>query len=111
MKRKIPAYLFFQYANKFGDSAAKKKAARISKVLDRAESIGETFKHFTMNQWTFSTNKVDKLIDFLNEEEKEIYQLDVKKIKWPEYLLHFSWVKRRRKKYFNTVDKLNIFIF
>jgi hypothetical protein len=39
-------------------------------MISRGDSVGEVFTHFTTHEWVFESEKVKKLLKFLNEEEK-----------------------------------------
>ena len=91
LKRRIPAYMFYQFARVFGTHKIKLQANRLNKMLSRAEVLSETFSFFTTNQWIFETNKVTNLINFLSPEEQEQFQLDVTKIDWKYFFYHFNY--------------------
>ena len=59
--------------------------------MNRGDIISESFVHFMENEWIFSTKKIWDLNKFLTPNEREIYQLDIKKVEWPIYLQYFCW--------------------
>jgi alcohol-forming fatty acyl-CoA reductase len=69
----------------------KKDASRWLKVLEKAHMINEIFKHFNNHEWIFDSQKTLTLFNYLTEEEKNIFQLDVTVINWREYLMHFNY--------------------
>ena len=54
-------------------------------MISRGDSIGEVFTHFTTHEWIFESEKVKKLLNLLNEEEKEMYYIDVTRMDWKRY--------------------------
>lgn len=54
LKRKSVALAYKKYTDLFGDATAKKNAERYLKVIDKADVINKTFKHFNANEWVFS---------------------------------------------------------
>ena len=80
-----------KYADMFGTSEMKKNSNRLKKILQRADDVNEIFRVFTSNEWIFSTIKTEQMLNAMIFKEKEIFQLDVKKINWYNYLLHFGW--------------------
>ena len=80
-----------KYADTFGNSEMKKNSFRLKKILQRADDVGEMFKFFTSNEWIFSNSKAVEMLSSMSFREKEIFQLDVKKINWDYYLFHFGW--------------------
>lgn len=53
-KRKMGALALKAFADTFGNSTQKKNADRYLKVIDKADTINKTFKHFNRNEWVFS---------------------------------------------------------
>ena len=60
-------------------------------MLSRAKEIGEIFRHFTTNEWIFSTKNLTDISKTLSKEEREIFFLDVTEVDWVPFLLHFAW--------------------
>lgn len=69
----------------------KKNAAKLTKMLARGKEIGEIFKHFTLNEWVFSTANLESIGKSLSKEERETFYLDVTQIDWEKFLVHFAW--------------------
>lgn len=91
LKRRVPAYMFYQFARVLGTHKIKVQANRLNKMLSRAEVLSETFSFFTTNQWIFESTKVTNLINYLSPEEQAIFQLDVTKIDWKYFFYHFNY--------------------
>ena len=69
----------------------KKNANKLNKMLARGKDISGIFKHFTMNEWIFSTNNLQTIEKAMSREEREIFYLDVMEINWETFLSHFAW--------------------
>lgn len=50
-----------------------------------------TFRPFSTNEWIFESHHVKQIIELLNEEEKDMFYLDVSHINWENYLLTYNW--------------------
>lgn len=82
MKNEIPAYLYSVVAHRFGSAQMKKNANKLVKILSRARNIGDIFKHFTNNEWIFSTGNLALIARSLSKEERAVFDVDVSKIEW-----------------------------
>ena len=91
LQRRVPAYMFYQFARVLGTHKIKLQANRLNKMISRAEVLSETFSFFTTNQWIFETTKVNNLINYLSKEEQEKFQLDVAVIDWKFFFYHFNY--------------------
>lgn len=60
----------------------KKNANKLTKMLGRSRNIGDIFKHFTCNEWIFSTKNLSIIEKSLSEEDRMKFDLDVTKIEW-----------------------------
>jgi len=69
----------------------KKNANKLTKMLARGREIGEIFRHFTMNEWIYSTANLAIIEKKLSKEERETFYLDVTLINWEQFLTHFAW--------------------
>lgn len=78
----VPAALYNYFANSFGSAQMRKNATKLIKMLNRARSIGDIFKHFTTNEWIFSTANLALIERNLTNDERIIFDLDVRKIEW-----------------------------
>lgn len=63
--KNAPALLYYQVANKIGNKEMKIQAKRLKKIIERAESINDTFRPFVTNEWIFDSTKSDILVKFL----------------------------------------------
>jgi glycerone phosphate O-acyltransferase/fatty acyl-CoA reductase len=90
VKRKIPAYLFLQYA-KYINPSHLKTATRIQKLLQREEMISESFSHFTNNEWIFASEKLMEMAKSLAKAEKSEFELDVTRINWKVCILNYAF--------------------
>ena len=54
-------------------------------MLDRSKNIGEIFKHFTLNEWIFSSANLTKIDSELSPKDKATFDFDSTSINW--YLL------------------------
>ena len=91
LTRRVPAYMFYQFARVFGTHKLKIQANKLNKMLTRAEVLSETFSFFTTYHWVFETTKVNNLINYLSPEEQQKFQLDVTTIDWKFFFYHFCY--------------------
>jgi hypothetical protein len=56
-----------------GGSQMRKNVERLKKINVRAWDLGKMFEHFTYNSWIYETNKIYKLMEIMNEEEREVF--------------------------------------
>lgn len=82
LRRKAVALLFKKYTDLFGNAKSQKNAERYLKVIDKADQVNRTFKHFNRNEWVFSQENILPLINNLAKEEQQIFLLDVTEIEW-----------------------------
>ena len=87
----MPAYIFYRFANAVGTTKIKMQANRLNKMLSRAEALSETFSFFTTNEWTFQSEKVNSLINYLTPNEREIFQLDISTVDWKYFFYLFNY--------------------
>lgn len=64
-------------------------------MIYKAESVSETFSHFASNEWIFDSRKVEKLVEGLEETEKQEFTIDISSFSWEKYLLMFNWGMHR----------------
>ena len=93
--RRMSASAYTMVAKALNSSSMQKKAVQLQKVITRSESVAESFKHFTMNEWFFACDQVRVLQDFCSPEELEMFALDVTKIEWRKYIVNFCWGLQR----------------
>ncbi|EAS00429.1 male sterility protein (macronuclear) [Tetrahymena thermophila SB210] len=93
--RRIPALAYLKLSNFVGSENMKKNANRYLKIIYKAESVSATFSHFASNEWIFDSRKIEKMIDQLDEQEKNAFYLDVSGINWDNYILMFNWGMHR----------------
>ncbi|CAK75513.1 unnamed protein product (macronuclear) [Paramecium tetraurelia] len=84
--KNAPALIYYQVANKIGNKEMKIQAKRLKKIIDRAESINDTFKPFVINEWIFDSSNSNVLIKFLNDFDKQHFNIDIEKLNWRQYL-------------------------
>ncbi|CAK65858.1 unnamed protein product (macronuclear) [Paramecium tetraurelia] len=89
--KNTPALMYYQIANRIGNKEMKIQAKRLKKIIERAESINETFKPFVINEWIFESSKSNLLVEFLSESEKQNFNVDIEKLNWRNYLERFNW--------------------
>ncbi|CAD8153134.1 unnamed protein product [Paramecium octaurelia] len=89
--KNAPALIYYQVANKIGNKEMKIQAKRLKKIIDRAESINDTFKPFVINEWIFDSSNSNVLIKFLSESDKQHFNIDIEKLNWRQYLERFNW--------------------
>jgi len=89
--RRAPALVFQKFAFAVDKPGLKKSASKSYNAILRSEQLSEQFKHFTLNEWIFTTKNLEDMRQFCTEEEKEIFQLDVTTIEWKRYLLTHAW--------------------
>lgn len=88
LKRKLPAVTFARLSNIMGNQNLQKQARRLVKIIERAESLGETFRHFTSKSWIFKSDRVDELMAFMTPNERITFEIDVTKVDfraWTQY--------------------------
>ncbi|KAM3137875.1 hypothetical protein pb186bvf_009956 [Paramecium bursaria] len=91
IQRKIPALLYQQVVELVGLRNHKKQADRYLKVIDKADIINKTFKHFNRNEWIYSQENSLLLMRTLDKSEQNIFLLDVSTIDWRQYFLNFNY--------------------
>ena len=69
----------------------KKNANKLTKMLARGKEIAEIFRHFTMNEWIYSTANLATIDKTLSKEERECFYTDVSEVEWDKFLMHFAW--------------------
>lgn len=89
--RKIPSYAMLQTAKVLNSSTLIRKAEFYNKILKRADDVAEAFKHFTMNEWFYATEKSIELMNFCSPEELKLFHLDITTLDWDRYLTFFGW--------------------
>jgi len=89
--RRIPVFVFQNVAKALRSPDLQKKAGLLKMVSTRSESVAQSFKHFTTNEWFFSVDNTAEMQRFCSPEELEIFHLDVTKIEWFKYFLNFGW--------------------
>ena len=92
IKRRVPSFLFYHLAKLSGNEQTKKNALRYKKVVAKGEEVGKSFKHFISHEWVFTSKKSEPFRNFLSQEEKSLFNLEVEGVKWQEYLSLFAWV-------------------
>ncbi|CAK69516.1 unnamed protein product (macronuclear) [Paramecium tetraurelia] len=90
-KRKMGALALKTFADTFGNPSQKKNAGRYLKVIDKADTINKTFKHFNRNEWVFSQENVLQLMNCLSRDEQGIFLLDVTEMEWRSYMMTFHY--------------------
>jgi len=93
--RKIPSYLLLQTAKVLNSSTMIRRAEFLQKILKRSEDVAESFKHFTMNEWFYSTERSIELVNFCSPEEVPMFHLDITTLDWDRYLTFFGWGLRK----------------
>lgn len=93
--RRIPALAYLKVSNLVGSENMKKNANRLLKIIYKAESVSATFSHFASNEWIFDSRKIEKIAETLDEQEKQMFYLDVSGINWDNYILMFNWGMHR----------------
>lgn len=87
--------MFRFVANALQNAKMQKDANRLMKMLVRSEEIAMTFSFFAWNEWVFDTRKVDRFIARMTPQEQELFQLDITKVEWYDYFLHYNWGMHR----------------
>lgn len=59
------------------------------------EEIGNAFMHFTTNLWVFDNINAMRVSKFLNEKERQEFNIDVTKINWRMYIMNFAYGIKR----------------
>lgn len=67
----------------------------VVKSVNRMHHANEVFDYFCSNQWTFNTNNVKRLRQLQSEEERVIFNCDVRSIDWNAYA-KVGWIGCRR---------------
>lgn len=67
----------------------------MSQNFDRMKENFMVFNHFTMNQWRFMANNNDKVLNFMSQNEKAEFNIDVMSIEWKKQLYGFHYGIRR----------------
>jgi hypothetical protein len=65
-----------------GNPDIKKKALKFQKMNDRVLGFINLFRPFYSNDWCFETKNIFMILNSLSEEEKEIFNCNVKTIDW-----------------------------
>lgn len=68
---------------------------QLKEAIDKCEEIGNAFMHFTTNQWVFDNLNAMRVSKFLNEKERQEFNIDVTKINWRMYIMNFAYGIKR----------------
>lgn len=67
----------------------------VVKAVNRMHHANEVFDYFCSNQWTFSTSNVERLRELQSDQDKELFNCDVRAIDWETYA-QVGWLGCRR---------------
>lgn len=67
----------------------------VVKAVNRMHHANEVFDYFCSNQWTFSTENVQKMRELQRGLDKELFNCDVRAINWKTYA-QIGWLGCRR---------------
>ncbi|PZC72878.1 hypothetical protein B5X24_HaOG210403 [Helicoverpa armigera] len=82
----IPAYVVDAVCFAIG------KERRFVKIYKKMYKLQVVLSYFTCFQWRFIDDNTAKLFDSLSETDKVIFEFDVNKIDWKEYMVIWSYV-------------------
>jgi hypothetical protein len=60
----------------------KKNAEKLIKLNKRVTVVEKLFRHFTWNDWCFESKQVFEVIDWMDPEERSIFNCNVRTIEW-----------------------------
>lgn len=67
------------------------RAMQLFKLEKKVQFLHEAFEFFTNNEWIFDTRNLEQIYDLMNEEEKQIFFLDVREIDYNSYFQYFMY--------------------
>ena len=56
------------------------------KVSSLMQKSTKALEPFTTNSWTWTHSNMDKLWDQMNDEDKQIFGFDIRKLDWVDYI-------------------------
>ena len=90
LKYSVPSALL-NTVTPLGNKAYKEKAALYNKLVWRARVIIESFRHFTVNQWSFHNGRTRAAGQLLVPAERDSFCLSLKDLDWIDYNWNFSF--------------------
>lgn len=91
LKRELPAKGFYYLSRLIGNPKMKKDAERYLKVIKQCKVISGHFSHFTSNEWIYGTINSHKLMNRLEDEDREMFMLDVANLDWKTYFPNYGY--------------------
>ncbi|ODM92798.1 hypothetical protein Ocin01_13884 [Orchesella cincta] len=76
----VPAYAMDVYANMSG------RKPGMLRIYGKITKAVQSLEFFTTNQWRFRTGNVSELYEMMGDEDKRLFNLNVKEVKWPTYI-------------------------
>ena len=67
----------------------------MKEAVDKCEEIGNSFMHFTCNEWIFDNQQANKLFKKLTDEDRKYFNFDVSRIKWRMYIMNHAYGIKR----------------
>ncbi len=74
-----------------GTKKIKGNMAQLHEAVQKCEEIGALFEHFTKNEWIFDNQSVSRVSKLLSEEEKQVFNFDVSRIKWKMFVMNHAY--------------------
>ncbi|ESO10774.1 hypothetical protein HELRODRAFT_72558 [Helobdella robusta] len=59
---------------------------RLLRIHGNVIRLMNVMEYFTSNEWTWSTDNVDKLYGSMNRRDRQLFNFDLRRVHWPTYL-------------------------
>lgn len=70
-------------AETFGIQEMKKNAQKLVKLNKRVDTLEKLFRYFVYNDWCYESRKVFEVIDWMDSDERKIFNFSPRSIDWP----------------------------
>ena len=91
VKRRLPYWFFKVYAYASQNPKNIKNALLYKQALDRELTIAALFRHFTCNEWMFSSQRILEIANSMTKEEKQTFPIDITSISWKGYFTLYTY--------------------
>ena len=91
LKRTLPQKGFSALASVVGNGKMKKDAQRWAKLNTKMFAVTDLFRHFTSNEWIFDLRNTNDILNWLDPEEKKIFNCDISTVDWKMYMPFYAY--------------------
>ena len=72
-----------------GTKSLKDAVKMFEGVLEKTEGLESVMNFFINGDWHYENKKIFDVLDKLSQEERAIFNCDVRKIHWPDYMVDY----------------------